>query len=214
MDPVALIFAALAAFIIFRLISALGTRTGNERRPDLEGVQRSARAAEARAETDVKAAPSSAKPLPPVSPAAEPLRAADPAFDEATFLDGAKIAYEMIVEAFAAGDLKNVRRYLSPSVYEAFRSGVAEREAAGRTLEVKFVGTERASIAKSEVSDETMAAVVDFASNQVRVVRDKEGAVVEGDPARIDLVRDRWTFSRKATSQDPNWILVATGGAA
>jgi predicted lipid-binding transport protein (Tim44 family) len=59
-----------------------------------------------------------------------------------------------------------------------------------------------------------MLAVTDFASNQVRVSRDKDGNVVEGDPSRIDLVRDRWTFSRKTASSDPNWVLVATGGAA
>ena len=58
-----------------------------------------------------------------------------------------------------------------------------------------------------------MTAVVEFTSNQVRVTRDAEGEVVEGDPNRIDLVKDRWTFARKLASNDPNWVLVGTGGA-
>jgi predicted lipid-binding transport protein (Tim44 family) len=99
-------------------------------------------------------------------------------------------------------------------VYEAFRGAIADREAKGLTADLKFVGIDSASIASSRVEGDAMLAVTDFASNQVRVTRDKDGNVVEGDPSRIDLVRDRWTFSRKTASNDPNWVLVATGGAA
>jgi predicted lipid-binding transport protein (Tim44 family) len=211
MDPVLLIFSGVALFVIWRLISVLGTRTGHEQRRDLEGVQRSAKAAEARAEA---AAPTSAEGRQsPVSAAAAPLRAADPAFDEKAFLDGARGAYELIVEAFAAGDLKSIRRFLSQSVYDAFKAAVSEREALGLAADLKFVGIEGASIVKSSADRDSMTAVADFASNQVRVTRDKDGKVVEGDPARIDLVKDRWTFSRKIATNDPNWVLVATGGA-
>ncbi|MEX0645311.1 MAG: Tim44/TimA family putative adaptor protein [Parvularculaceae bacterium] len=212
MDPVLLIFSAVALFVIWRLISVLGTRTGHEPRRDLEGVQRSTKAAEARAEA-AGPAPAGEKPA-PVSAAAAPLKAVDPAFDEKAFLDGARVAYEMIVEAFAAGDLKSIRRFLSQSVYDAFKSAVSEREARGHVAELKFVGVDNASIVKSNADGEQMTAVADFASNQVRVTRDKDGKVVDGDPARIDLVKDRWTFARKIANADPNWVLVATGGAS
>lgn len=211
MDPVLLIFSAVALFIIWRLISVLGTRTGHEQRRDLDGVQRSTKAAEARAEA-AGPAPAGDKSA-PVSPAAAPLRAVDPSFDEKAFLAGARGAYELIVEAFAAGDLKSIRRFLSQSVYDAFKAAVSERESGGLVAELKFVGVENASIVKSSAEGDSMTAVADFASNQVRVTRDKDGKVIEGDPARIDLVKDRWTFARKIASGDPNWVLVATGGA-
>jgi predicted lipid-binding transport protein (Tim44 family) len=174
-------------------------------------VQR-ARSSDQKVDSEPAAPPQPVRKLAPVSTAAEPLRAADPEFDEKAFLDGAKSAYEMIVEAFAAGDLKSIRRYLGQSVYEGFKAAVAERESKGLTSDLKFVGIDKAQIASSAVEDGVMRATVDFVSNQSRVVRDKDGNVVEGDPARVDLVRDRWTFTRKTASSDPNWTLVATGG--
>lgn len=204
MDPVILIFGGVAAFVIYRLFSALGTRTGHEQRRDLETGQRVSEGAPA-AEAGVRQRP--------VSPAAEPLRAADPSFDEKAFLDGARAAYEMIVEAFTAGDLKSIRRFVNESVYEAFRMAVSDRESRGLVPELKFVGTDSAAIVSSDVKGGVMTVTADFTSNQVRVTRGRDGEVVEGDPNRIDLVRDRWTFTRKAASNDPNWILVATGAA-
>ncbi|MGE0408182.1 MAG: Tim44/TimA family putative adaptor protein [Amphiplicatus sp.] len=207
-----LIFAGVALFVIWRLISVLGTRTGHEQRRDVNGAPRTVRASETRAEAAAPATvPAKSK---PVSPEAAPLQAADPAFDETAYLRGARAAYEMIVEAFAAGDLKSIRRFLSQSVYDAFRAAVADREARGHQTDLKFVGLDKAAIVASEASEGALTAVTDFASNQVRVTRDREGNIVDGDPSRIDLVRDRWTFSKKLGASDPNWILVATGGAS
>ena len=213
MDPVLLFFAGVAAFVIFRLISVLGARTGHEQQHDLEAVRENARAkaADNPAEDD-NYAPEEAAPK-PVSTNARVLREADPAFDEAAFLDGAKGAYEMIVESFASGDLKSIRPYLDESVYGAFKGAVAERDAAGYQSDLKFVGIDHAAIVDSAADKDVMSAVVEFTSNQVRVTRDRDGEVVDGDPNRIDLVKDRWTFSRKRASGDPNWTLVATGGA-
>ncbi|MBY0423692.1 MAG: Tim44/TimA family putative adaptor protein, partial [Parvularculaceae bacterium] len=160
------------------------------------------------------AKPEPLRPLPPVSPEAQALRDADERFDEKEFLNGAKIAYEMIIEAFSAGDLRNVRRYLGQTVFSAFRAAAAEREQRGQTSDVKFVGVEKATIVRSEARDGELLAVIEFVSDQVRVTRDKGGAVIAGDPQRIDRVVDRWTFSRKTDSDDPNWTLVATGGAS
>lgn len=214
MDPVLLVFAGISAFVIYRLISVMGTRTGHEQRHDLDAMQRAGSepggddARDAERDLDAPAAPK------PVSSNARTLREADPAFDEKEFLNGARGAYEMIVEAFASGDLRSIRPYLSESVYDAFKGAVSARDAAGHASDVKFVGIENAAIAESSVEGDAMNAIVAFTSNQVRVTRDQEGAVVDGDPNRIDLVKDRWTFSRRRSSRDPNWILVATGGAA
>lgn len=211
MDPALIIFIALSAFIAYRLYSVLGARTGEERQRDVEGLQR-ARTRDAREEAPAAPAePEPAKPLPPVSAAAEPLRAADPAFDERGFVDGAKGAYEMIVEAFASGDLKAVRRYIAAPVFEAFRAATAARDSAGRRTDLKFVGVEQAKIVSSRIDGGEASATVEFLSNQVRATYDREGKLVEGDPNRIDLVKDLWTFSRQLSSNDPNWTLVATG---
>jgi predicted lipid-binding transport protein (Tim44 family) len=210
MDPTLIIFIALSAFIAYRLYSVLGARTGEERQRDVEGLQRAKTQPDVRASDDET--PATPKPLPPVTAAAEPLRAADETFDERAFLEGARGAYELIVEAFAAGDLKSIRRFLSPSVFEAFRAAVAAREAAGHRADLKFVGIEDAKIASSRVEDGAMIAVTNFTSNQVRATYDKNGVIIDGDAARIDYVKDLWTFSRPVNASDPNWMLIATGG--
>ncbi|HKJ62180.1 MAG TPA: Tim44/TimA family putative adaptor protein [Hyphomicrobiales bacterium] len=212
MDPVILILACITAFILFRLFSVMGTRTGHEQSHDLEALQRN-KSNEQRLPDDVEERRKENTPPKPVSTNARVLREADPEFDELEYLSGARSAYEMIVEAFAAGDLRSIRSFLSEDVYNAFKQAVVAREEAGHLMDLKFVGIERAAIVDSDVEDGWMNAVTEFTSNQVRVTRDKEGNVVDGDPNRIDLVKDRWTFSRKRTSKDPNWILVATGGA-
>jgi len=210
-----LVLAGIAIFLILRLKSVLGTRDG------FEGPARSAPTPETsrRREFEViEGGPDHdiVDHVPEDSEAAGALadmKRIEPDFSVTTFLQGARGAYEMIVEAFAGGDLKSIRRYLGQSVYDAFKGAVVERETNGWTHELKFVGIDSAKVVSSGVDNAELSAIVDFSSNQVRVTRDKDGNVVDGDPARIDLVKDRWTFSRALSSNDPNWILVATGGA-
>jgi len=238
MDPVILVFAGLAAFFIFKLLSALGEGGGDadnhaDSGSEMEALRRtlanglkkrnSDSGDEARTglndrpgfgldeaaqedQTDEVIAPVRA-----VNPATRKLQDVDPEFDEAVFLDGAKAAYEMIVEAFARGDIKNIRSFLSDQVFQSFQSAIDVRNDASQVSEVKFIGIDKAQISDSSVTDDMLTAVTEFSSNQVRVTRGQDGEVIEGDANRIDLVRDRWTFTRKRNSGDPNWILVATG---
>ncbi len=213
MDPVLLFFIGVAGFVLFRLFSVLGTRTGHEARHEIEpGSQRRANGEHAAA-LDRADEDEDSEPVRAVSTNARVLREADAEFDESEYLNGARMAYEMVVEAFAAGDLKSIRSFLGDSVYDAFKTAVSSRDEAGQSADVKFVGIEHAGIIDAAVDDEWMTAVTEFTSNQVRVTRDKDGEVVDGDPNRIELVRDRWTFARKRTSRDPNWMLIATGAA-
>ena len=214
MDPVLLFFIGVAGFVLFRLFSVLGTRTGHEARHDFDPAAGSRAEDRKRADAEpLDIDEPEREPVRPISTNARILRDADPDFDEAQFLAGARSAYEMIVEAFAAGDLKSIRPFLGDSVYDAFKQAIMAREEANQTSDVKFVGIEHAAIVDADVDDEWMSAVTEFTSNQVRVTRGPDGEVVDGDANRIDLVRDRWTFARKRDSRDPNWMLVATGGA-
>ena len=213
MDPVLLILIAVSAFVLFRLFSVLGTRQGHEARPDFDpaGVNQNNSVDN---DQDNVVPLDLDEPPRPVSTNERILREADGSFEESSYLRGAKSAYEMIVEAFASGDLRSIRPYLDGPVYEAFKGAVVERENAGHSADVKFVNIERAALVEASTDDDWMRAVTEFTSNQIRSTRDKDGNVIDGDENRIDLVKDRWTFARKRSSADPNWILVATGVAS
>jgi len=228
-DPVILIFAGIAAFFIFKLLSALGQNSDDadgqsDARKEIEALRRtlsggmrnsdepsSMGASEETDRGDEIERPVAVR---ATSSVAQPLVDADPNFDEQSFLDGAKGAYEMIVEAFARDDIGGVRKFLADNVHGAFKTAIATRSAQNHTMDVKFVGIEKAEIVSASVRDNALVAVTDFTSNQVRVTHDAEGNVVDGDPVRIELVKDRWTFERKRNSRDPNWILTGTGSAA
>ena len=215
MDPVIIVLACVAAFILFKLFTVLGTRTGHEHQPsDLEPVRSRPTEAEIpRDETFTETDPAPT-PLREPTPLAKTLQDADPDFDEIRFISGARNAYELIVESFASGDLRSIKDYLDSSVYETFKRVTAMREEASHTIDLKFVGIEKATLVETRVEKGRLFATAEFSSNQVRATRDKDQNVVDGDPVRIDLVKDRWTFSRKYPETNPNWILVATGGGA
>ena len=211
MDPAIIIFVALSLFLAYRLFSVLGTRGGHE--PE-EG-ERPAFApgpAERADETPQQTLPETAQK--PVPAWAEAIREDDPTFDPDAFEAGAKAAYEMIVTAFASGDLSEVAPYLDPAVRKAFEVAIDGRQGAGQTMEVEFVGIERAEVTDAHRQSEHHEVTVAFRSDQIRVTRDAAGEVIDGDPNRIDLVEDRWTFARPIAARDPNWILIATDGAA
>lgn len=207
-DPALLFFAALAAFLCYRLYTVLGTRGGHE--PE-----------EGDAPTPLRPRPVpedspppnvvTAAPLPPW---AETVREAYPEFDVPTFVEGAKSAYEMIVQGFAAGAMDDINAYLEADVRSAFATAVEARQQADQSMEVTFVGIERADVVQSTVENGMVRVMVAFQSDQIRVVRDGEGNVIDGDPNRIDLVKDVWTFARPVGARDPNWTLAATDGAA
>lgn len=138
------------------------------------------------------------------------IAAADPAFNPGQFLDGARTAYEMIVNAFAQGDSKALKPLLGREVFEGFSSAIGEREQRGETVEFSFVGIDKAEMTDAQLKARTAQITVRFVSKLISVTRDKAGAVVDGDPVTVVDVVDLWTFSRETVSRDPNWLLVAT----
>ncbi len=199
-----LIFAAIAIFLLFRLRSVLGRRTGEEAerpnpfdRPPMVPYQPSApeRPAGARA----LPAPVDDDPQSPLSldTRISRIAAADPSFDEKHFLSGAKAAFQMIVQAFAAGDLAALRPLLSSHLYGEFGRAISQRDAAAA---ITFEGVIGAEIVDARVTDRDMQVQVRFVSRQIHA----------GDTEAPEEAIDLWTFARDVGSRDPNWQLVET----
>jgi predicted lipid-binding transport protein (Tim44 family) len=213
-----ILFAMVAAFLVLRLRSVLGRRTGNERRRDLlRGPAAPTPAAEkvvslAQRPT-VAAIANPAVPANTVAGGLAQIAAADPGFDAQHFLDGARAAFELIVGAFASGDKERLRSLLSDEVYVPFAAAIDERSAAGETLETRINKLKDIDIIQAGVEDRSASITLKLVSEQIHVLRAHDGSVVDGDPQNPIEKTDFWTFSRDTRASDPNWLLVATGSA-
>lgn len=205
-------FAMVAAFLVLRLRSVLGRRTGHEKqRPD----PFSGRPAERPAD-NVVALPDRSKPAStvtsdsPLGAALTQIKLADPSFDEVGFLQGARSAFEMVVTAFANGDRDTLRPLTSGDVFANLEKAMRDREQAGHTFDSTLVGMKSAEIVEAELEDREARVTVKFVSEQVNVTRDDEGQVISGSANVVDEVTDIWTFARDTRSRDPNWVLAET----
>lgn len=209
-----ILFAMIAGFLILRLRSVLGRRTGNERRRD--GFFRSPApisekpAVNGERGKGAAVVPLGAKPVDPVAVGLERLRRADPGFDPEQFLGGARAAFEAIVGAFARGDKAALRPLLSDEVYRPFVATIDERSAARESLETQIVGLDGLDIAAADLAGQVAQVTVKFASRQINLTRASDGSILEGDPQHPVEKTDYWTFNRDTRSADPNWVLVAT----
>ena len=210
------LFGMIAAFLVLRLRSILGRRTGFERPPQpYQPVQPNVgqRVIDAEAEP-VPAAPTRAVPDPasPLGQTLAKMQTIDRKFAPAGFLDGAEKAFAMIVAAFAAGDRVALRSLLSDDTYRAFETAIGGREAAGQTQVSELRGIQSATIEAAELRNTVAQITVRFVSDQVSLTRDKDGREVSGTDAVTELT-DLWTFERDLTAADPTWRLVAARSA-
>jgi len=209
-----ILFAMVAAFLVLRLRSVLGRRTGNERRRT--GVVRQAEPAGdkviAFGQRGNGAAPPPATepPADAVAAGLARIRAADPSFDPPQFLEGARAAFEMIVAAFAEGDKAKLRPLLSDEVYQPFSAAIDDRSAAHETLESRILALKQLDIVAAELAGRMARVTLKLVSDQINVLRAHDGSVVDGDPEHAIEKTDFWTFARDTSSADPNWVLVAT----
>lgn len=207
------LFAMVAVFLILRLRSVLGRRTGNERPPQRTPY------AEPRQPRDDKVVslPDRRAPAdvnyskdPAVNSGVRAIVNADRSFEPDGFVGGARTAYDMILASFATGDTETLRALLDDDVYDRFRRAIADRETRGETLETTLVALRSADIVEARLNGRTAEVTVKFVSELVSVTRDKNGVVLSGDPHGAKTVTDFWTFARDTRSSDPNWKLVAT----
>ncbi len=225
-----ILFAMIAAFIVLRLRSVLGRRTGNERRRPNPVAHKSRDREESKRGDNVIELPDHAAERPdadfeaaeavesaeaaesddPVAAGVTQIRIADDNFDRQEFIGGARAAFEMIVQAFAAGDVKTLRNMLNDEVYDRFSGAVNEREKTEEELKTTLIGIKTADIIEARVDGRTAFVTVKFISEQVNVTHNKDGAVVDGDPNHVAQVVDIWTFAHNTRARDPNWTLVET----
>lgn len=135
---------------------------------------------------------------------------ADPTFNPADFIGGAKIAFEMIVQAFAAGDTKALQSLLARELYESFAAAIAERQAKGWKQKTVVIGITQAQIVGAGLIGRDARVTLKLVSEQTSLTEDASGNVVEGDATHVDSIIDIWTFARDTSSRDPNWQLVQT----
>ena len=215
-----ILFALLAAFVVVRLGRVLGRRPGGGRRDSSDLLRRGSR----RHEDNVVALPDHAvqdevvgieavstdpDETPPVAAGIAEIRLQSPGFELRQFLSGARAAYEMVVDAFAAGDRDLLKRLLTREVLDNFTGAIEERQSRGESLETTVVGVDTAEVVDARMAGRLAEVTVKFVSQIVNVVRDRDGNEV-GDDAGVKQVIDIWTFVRDVRSADPNWALAET----
>lgn len=132
-------------------------------------------------------------------------------FNKDRFLNSAKKAFELIVEAFAKADIETLEMLIHPKLYKKFQEVINQRQAEGISAETDFIGFDKVEITSAKISKSEVAKIsVKFMSEQINLLRDKDGKIIEGDENFIQNITDVWTFERSLTSSSPNWLLVST----
>ena len=134
-------------------------------------------------------------------------------FDEAAkknFLIGAKIAYENIITSFSSGNLISVKQLLDKKVYQQFEDAINDRKKNGKISETTFIGIHSAEVKNYENNKDFLEVTVDFVSEIISCVKDKNNKILSGDPKKIKKVFDTWKFSKNINSTNPNWLLIDT----
>lgn len=240
-DLKTLIFLCLAVFVIWKLRSVLGQKTGSEQppadlnankdmQPDSAGDSWQNQSRDRQmgdSDTVIALPPRQAAQQKPVelskdrwkciteagTPLADTLdrmAALEPSFDARTFLEGAKVAYEMIVTAFARGERQELKDLLTRDVFSGFEQAIADRERRGEKVETTFVAIDKSELQSAELVGRDAQLTVRFASKLITATRDAAGKIIDGSAETVIDVVDIWTFARKLGTNDPTWLLAAT----
>ena len=186
-----ILLAMIAGFIILRLRNVLGRKTGHEGKvvsniseKKFEEFKKAIKPKKQLTEFDIN--------------------------QKKQFLKGAEIAYETIINSFAKGDKKNLKDLLTEEMNKNFESAIEERNSKNIKSELTFIGIKSSTIEKFEKTTEALFFTVKFISEIISFKKDKDNNVIDGDPNKIKTVIDRWKFTRKISSMNPNWYLAET----
>lgn len=209
------ILAMIAAFLGLRLYSVLGRRAEHEEEPvpsrfETPGDKAAPNAAPAQPGLQGAASRELAGFPPAIERGLRDISAADRTFELLPFLEGAKGAYAMILEAFWRGDKDELKQLCDDDVYQGFAAAIDEREAAGVTLENRLIRIEDTTVHSAELDGRTARVAVRFVADIATVTRDKDGTPIAGSLDDAVESRDIWTFKRDVTSPQPDWLLDET----
>ena len=128
------------------------------------------------------------------------------------FLKGARIAYETIITDFSDSDNKLIasKSLLGKKVYNQFKEALVEREKKGNFAEITFIGIKSAKIKTHKKVEDSLEVIVDFVSEIITCIKDKDKKIISGDAEKIKTVYDTWVFSKDIKSSNPNWLLIDT----
>ena len=229
-----ILIGLVAVFLILRLRSVLGKRTGNEQPPARDpftppapppatsrgdapqGNDNVVPLPTANAPAPRQSSPTSgpggirATVLPTATAGVAAIRAADPDFEPIGFTGGARAAFTAIVEAFARGDTATLKPLLDSTTYASFEAAIRGRIERNEKAETTLIGFEASDVAGAEMQGTNAIVTVRFVSEQINVVRNADSQIVDGNPNEVQKVVDLWTFRRDTTSSDPTWQLVKT----
>lgn len=208
------ILAMIAAFLGLRLYSVLGRRAEHEEESVPQRPEAGANNPNPAQSQAVPAAAPRVTHLDGLMPAVErgirDIASADRHFDLVAFMEGAKGAYEVVLEAFWEGDRDTLRDLCDDDVYAGFETALDAREKAGETLENKLIRIEETRIQSASLDGKLARIAVLFVADIAAVTRDKDGNVIAGSLDDAIESRDVWTFMRNTASRDPNWVLDET----
>ena len=184
-----ILLGMIAGFIILRLRSILGRKTGHDSKvfPNFADKKFSMPKQEA-------------------EPKTQNLEVLE-GKEKKEFLRGAEIAYEGILTSFASGDLIKLKALLSPSMFSNFSDAIKSRNKENIKSEFTFIGVKESSVEKYEKIKDNLFATVKFVAEVISVKRDKDDKIIEGNPDKIKFVSDNWKFTRNINQKNPNWYL-------
>ena len=197
----------LAIYLVFQLRRVLGRKTGMEKPPTNEFTKEKEPTSQ---HENIISLDSKNQDQFASASGITKLRRLDTSFNEKEFISGSRAAFSWIVSAFADGDAMKLEPLLGRKLFKDFEQAIQERAAVSETLETKIVSIKSVQIDEVAVEGNTATVTVEFISDQIKVVRDSEENIVDGDPDTIENLTDLWTFNRDVTSPNPNWILTRT----
>lgn len=218
-----LILAVIVAVLIFQLRRVLGERDENEQppvqdpfaaqpvrnNPAQSPLERAMSAKPVDAKILEEGMPHSNEPL-SVNQGIQQIKDFDSEFDERAFMQGARAAFEMIVKAYARGDLETLKNLLSPKLYDHFAEDAKARAQKDYTMETTIHRLAQAHIVTARMVGFEAEVAVEYISEQTSVVRNSAGEVVAGNPDSHEEIRDTWVFRRDTRGTDPSWLLTET----
>ena len=181
-----ILLAMIAGFIFLRLRGILGRKTGFEGKisPQFKKISKNTKPISEKFDED----------------------------DQKDFLKGAKIAYETIITDFSDSDNKLIasKPLLGKKVYDQFKEALSDRESKGNFAEITFIGIKSAAIKTHKKIEDSLEVTVDFVSEIITCIKDKDKKIISGDAEKIKTVYDTWVFSKNIKSSNPNWLLIDT----